>query len=152
MTRPQSEVIAEVNAKRQGHEVYSPRFYDRGRRRICKLFPGYIFVSITDYWSHLKSTRGVLSLVSFGPEQEPATVPEQVIKSLRMREQNGLVQIDNPDHGWHLGDPLRFKDGPFGGLCGLYQGQRSHDRVMVLMAFLGAARMIEAAQGELEAA
>jgi hypothetical protein len=45
---------------------------------------------------------------------------------------------------------VRVTQGPLRGLDGLYEGQRPHERVLVLLAVLGAARRVELGADDIE--
>src|SRR5258708_11637802 len=81
-THPHAEVKASLHLRRQGFEIYLPR-YLRSRRHARRvetvaapLFPGYLFVAIdmaTQRWLSIQSTIGVARLVRDGAR--PAAVP-----------------------------------------------------------------------------
>jgi hypothetical protein len=72
----------------------------------------------------------------FGPARRAVTVARTVIDELRVREKGGYVALPEP-RGFRPGDPVRFTAGLMAGALGLYAGQRSGERVAVLVAVLG---------------
>lgn len=50
------------------------------------------------------------------------------------------------------GDRVRILEGPLQGKLGLYAGQRPHERVLVLLALLGAEQRVKLARGAIEIA
>ena len=72
----------------------------------------------------------------------PARVPDGVIKEIRARERDGLIELPKPP-GLRRGDRVRITSGPFSDHLALYQGQASHDRVAVLLQLLGGRQRTE---------
>jgi transcriptional antiterminator RfaH len=105
------------------------------------LFPGYAFVLIELQWHAARWSPGVLCLVLDG--DHPAKVPDKVIAELKGRERNGLIELPAPPSGLRHGDRVLVKHGPFQDYLGLYAGQAPHERVAVLMTWLGSQRSIE---------
>lgn len=143
-TQPNSEARAALNLRRQGFEVYLPR-YLRQRRHARKvevaerpLFPRYLFVAIdtaTQRWRAIQSTFGVARLVSHG--DEPARVPEGVVNAIRAREDaRGFVALD-PKPAFAPGDKVRVLTGAFMDSAGLFGGFADHHRVAILLEMLG---------------
>jgi transcriptional antiterminator RfaH len=136
-----------------GYVTYFPRLREwrrsHGRRIEVRpaLFPGYAFIVIELQWHTARRTVGTLGLIMDG--NRPARVPDAVITEIRSRERNGLVEL--PRHELAVGDRVRVTQGPMRGLDGLYEGQRPRERVLVLLAVLGACRRVELAAGDIEA-
>ena len=113
-TNPHAEAKASLHLRRQGYEVYLPRYFKQRRhaRRIEKvaapLFPGYLFVAIdlaTQRWLSIDSTIGVARLVCQG--DRPALVPQSVIDALmRRHDAEGCVQLDRRPR-FSPGDKIR---------------------------------------------
>jgi transcriptional antiterminator RfaH len=137
-----------------GFQTYAPRI--RTRRitqtkktalRISPLFPGYAFVWIELQWHSARWAPGVLRLVLDG--EAPARVPDKVITDLRGRERNGLVELlPPPARGFRRGDSVRITRGLFAGRLAVFEGQRPHERVAVLLQLLG---RVELPKGDLAA-
>ena len=66
----------------------------------------------------------------------PAKVPDKVIAELKGREHNGLVELP-ADPGFRRGDQVRITRGVFSGQLALFERQRPHERVAVLLQLLG---------------
>jgi transcriptional antiterminator RfaH len=124
-----------------GYQTYLPRI--RVRRitqsrkvsvRTSPLFPGYAFVLIELQWHAARWSPGVLRLVLDG--DRPARVPDKVIADLKGRECDGLVELPPPPR-FQRGDPVRIVRGVFTGQLALFEGQRPHERVAVLLQLLG---------------
>jgi transcription antitermination factor NusG len=76
----------------------------------------------------------VLSLIMAG--DGPGHVPDDVIAELRSRERDGLVELPEP-RGLQPGDRVRIVSGVFRERLALNAGQTAHERVAVLLQFLG---------------
>src|ERR1700692_1239312 len=143
LTKPNQEAIAGVNLARQGYSHYCPKYKNVQPNKpstIKVLFPRYIFIFIDQFWSSILGTRGISRVLL--ANEGPATVPESVIKELRSRELNGLVQLTSPPK-FTLGEKVRTDEGPLVGHLLIYEGQSSHDRVKVLADLLGRKVLIE---------
>jgi hypothetical protein len=66
----------------------------------------------------------------------PARVPDKVITDLKGRERDGLLELPPPSNFKH-GDTVRITRGIFTRQLALFEGQRSHERVAVLLQLLG---------------
>ena len=104
------------------------------RRRLPLLFPGYCFVFIELQWHAARWSPGRLGLIMVG--DAPARVSDAVIAELRGRERDGLIELPKAP-GLKPGDHVRIIAGPFSECLALYEGQTSHERVAVLLQFLG---------------
>jgi transcriptional antiterminator RfaH len=143
-TQPNAEAKAVVHLNRQGFATYLPRYLKRRRhaRRVdtvaAPLFPRYLFVEIdiaVQRWRSIYSTVGVSQLISNG--DSPAAVPDDVVATLKAREDaNGLIKLDQRPN-LRLGDKIRIMDGVFCDCLGLYDGMPDSDRVAILLDLLG---------------
>lgn len=150
-TKPSQEARAALNLRRQALEIYLPLFFDKAANRRKPLFSRYIFVRESGGVCFiLRNSFGMSGPVAMA--DQPATVDNAVIEELRKRERHGLVEL--PDHGetFLRNQAVRIKEGPFSGLSGLYQGQSSHERVKVLLSFMGAETVCNVDVRSLEAA
>lgn len=143
LCKPRGEEVAVTNLENQGYAVYLPRLLGRHRRmgkwveRIEPLFPRYLFLRPQDETQSLapvRSTLGVTSLVRFGGQ--PAVVSNELIEALRARQ--------DPAAGVHVsrtvfkpGATVKFVEGPFSGLEGIFSKETGEERVMVLLDMLG---------------
>lgn len=143
-TRAKAEVKAAHNLIRQGFEIYLPKYLKRRShaRKVesvqAPLFPSYLFVRIdmaTQRWRAIQSTFGVSRLVSNG--SDPAPVSQQVLSSLRMREDDrGCIRLDKRPK-FALGDRVRVVAGVFAENLGLFDGMADRERVGILLDLLG---------------
>ena len=135
-TKTRQELRAIHHLEEQGFNVYCPqRPKYNGLKEVVGrqvLFPGYCFVQSGELSiASIRSTPGVIGLVSFGPQGTPATlVPAaleaiHVVEAFHCEKASGLT-----------GGTIRLIQGPFKGFKGLYS-KRSKDRVEVLLTLLG---------------
>lgn len=147
-TLPQKEVCAAENMKRQGFEVFFPRFRkvrNHARKRetiLAPVFPGYMFTRLdlkADRWVAINSTRGVKRLVGFDGGR-PQEVDPEVMEALLDRCEHGvmsqMVERLNP------GDSVRVNTGPLADLVGTIESLDSKGRVNLLFQILGSPRVI----------
>ena len=143
-TQPNGEARAEINLRRQGFDVYLPR-YQRKRRHARKseivarpLFPRYLFVGLDlarDRWRAIQSTFGVTHLVLAG--DEPAAVPDGIVDEIRDREGgDGYVALGLPP-GIGRGSRVRLVDGLFAETKGVIERIVDDRRVAILLELLG---------------
>ncbi|THB73275.1 MAG: transcription/translation regulatory transformer protein RfaH [Gammaproteobacteria bacterium] len=120
----------------QGFQCYKPEIItekiNKGVLVKAKepLFPGYLFINIdiaSINMSAIRSTRGVIKLVSFG--SKPIPVDESMISGLK----------DSSDHGnisrplFSKGDNISVIDGPFEQLDAIYHEMDGDKRAIVLL-------------------
>jgi transcriptional antiterminator RfaH len=150
-TQPNREGFAESELGRRGYEVYSPRIAERVVRRgtkivvIKSLFTNYLFLQVEVQFYSAMNCPGVVTLLLDG--ERPAKVPPKVIADLKGQERNGLVQLPRKPL-FRPGDAVKVTRGVFIGLRGLYQDQRAHERVAILLAVLG---KVELSAADIEA-
>src|SRR5262245_55596847 len=118
--QPHREAVALNFLKIRGFEIYFPRIRERrvirGRNVLVTppLFPGFAFVAIELQRRAARWSPGVLSLVMNG--ERPARVPNADILDFRARERDGYVVLPkqlSSRSGFHAGDRLRVRSGPF---------------------------------------
>lgn len=101
-------------------------------KKLEPLFPGYLFVNLeqTDpMWSKLRSTRGVIRVVSFA--NKPAAISDDVIQHIKdslhtVAEQGGIKP----------GQSVELDEGPFKGLSAIFQAYDGEERAIVLISFM----------------
>ncbi|MBW3226035.1 transcription/translation regulatory transformer protein RfaH [Marinobacter adhaerens] len=101
-------------------------------RKLEPLFPGYLFVNLEQsdpMWSKLRSTRGVLKIVSFA--NKPAGVCDEVIGHIKasldsVAEQGGIKP----------GQAVYVSEGPFEGIRAIFRAYDGEERAIVLINFM----------------
>jgi transcriptional antiterminator RfaH len=129
-----------------GFEVFLPLV--QTKRASRPLFSGYFFCRIVDRWRSINSTFGVLCLVRVG--DCPARCPDHEIDSLKaMVDGHGFITARSSTSAGQTQDCDRReganREGPFGGMSGLYAGMSTKDRERVLLHVLGGQREVRIA-------
>jgi transcription antitermination factor NusG len=142
---PQREKFAAERLRMdQGFEVFLPLV--QTKRASQPLFSGYFFCRIVEQWRSINYTLGVLCLVRVG--DCPARCPDREIDSLKaLIDRHGYVKLPEAPpppvrRKIAIGARVRIASGPFGGWSGLYAGQSTKDRELVLLNVLGGQRPI----------
>ena len=106
---------------------------------------------IVDRWRAINTTFGVLCLVRVG--DCPAKCPDREIDSLKaMTDTHGYVRLPEAQAApagrkTAIGSEVKITAGPFGGMSGLYAGQSTRERELVLLNLLGGQRPVTIAAG-----
>ena len=143
-TQPSKESVAQKHLMEQGFDVYLPKFKKTRRHArkveqiMAPLFPRYVFVGIdleVDQWRSVQGTRGVSYLLL--ADNIPATVPCEIIQSLKGQENDdGLVAINDMIF-FTKGDKVRVLDGAFKDCVAIFEKMNDKDRVQLLLSCLG---------------
>jgi transcriptional antiterminator RfaH len=143
-TQPRSEDRAQDHLLRQGFEVFLPRYIKRRShaRRVtvvpAPLFPRYLFVAFDasqQRWRAIRSTRGVIDLVSNG--DTPVPVPQSIIDEMeRRRDDDGYVLLARQVE-LKRGTKFRIDSGPFATHEAIFETIRDSDRVIALLSLMG---------------
>ena len=127
-----------------GFEVFLPLV--QTKRASQPLFAGYLFCRIVDRWRSINSTLGVLCLVRTG--DCPARCPDREIDSLKaMIDGHGYIKLPETPPALvrrkiTIGSKVRITSGPFAGMSGLYAGQSTRERELILLNLLGSQRPV----------
>jgi transcriptional antiterminator RfaH len=130
-----------------GFEVFLPLV--QTKRASAPLFSSYFFCRIIDRWRSINSTLGVLCLVRTG--DCPARCPDREIEALKaMIDRHGFIKLPEAPpppvrRPIAIGARVRIASGPFGGMSGLYAGQSTRERELVLLHVLGGQREVRIA-------
>lgn len=141
--RPNQQNIANRNLERQGFETFMPEILRDVKtakgfvQKKQSLFPGYLFVTLRageERWHAIASTRGISRIISFAGKR-PATVPSQLIASLRERtDQDGLLL---PEPRLKPGQSVLVTRGPFADFLATVENSEDDARVWLLLDLLG---------------
>lgn len=135
---------AAENLENQGFEVFHPFIQvekvRQGKLKLIDepLFPYYLFISLSevaDNWRPIRSTRGVLKLVSFG--HQPVRVADELVEMLRERV------APQPEDYLKSGDRVIIEEGPFKGLNAIFQSKKGEERVILLLELLHKQQRLE---------
>lgn len=145
-TQAQREAWAAENVIRQGYRCYFPRYLEvtvrHGQKieRVRPLFPRYLFVQTRGQWHFLTGTFGVSQVVMVGARA--AIIPDRFIAQLQAREgTDGLIILPNEGgqqaREYREGDEVQIDDPLLGAHTGIFACREPHDRVRVLLDYLG---------------
>tara|TARA_B100001540_G_scaffold254230_1_gene231084 strand:+ start:390 stop:893 length:504 start_codon:yes stop_codon:yes gene_type:complete len=139
-----AENKAEINLRRQGFEVYFPK-YKKVRRHarridtvIRPLFPRYLFVEfekVLTLWRSIRSTVGVVNVLSAG--ERPLMAPSWVVEKLREGEDSQGFISNFGQKAFGKGDRIKILDGPFADHLAIFDGLDESQRVHVFLQILG---------------
>lgn len=136
--KPRQEARAQENLRNQYFSCYCPQHavekIRHGKKVVIQqpLFPGYIFINLcklNDNWHSIRSTRGVLRMVTFAGEALP--VDDEIINNLRAR----LTSIGNKPL-FQEGAPVTIIDGPFKDLDAIFHKADGEERAIILLSVL----------------
>jgi transcriptional antiterminator RfaH len=139
-----AEMKAEAHLKRQGFEVYLPKYKTMRRhaRRIetviRSLFPRYLFIEFnanSTHWRPICSTVGVSHLLTAG--ERPLVAPSLVIEQLRQREDDSGLFSGAGGNPFQKGDTVQITTGPLADHSGIFDGLNDVQRVAVLLDIMG---------------
>lgn len=157
-TKPRQEDVALLNLQRQGFHTYLPRYKSvkkasAGMPIVFEpLFPRYVFfrpASPAQSISSVRSTRGVVTIVSFGGE--PALVRDEILRDIQQFErQRNEADLDHISP-FQPGKEVRLRNSPLNGLTGLVKSVSSQ-RVAVLLELLGRQKEVAVGHHQLELA
>jgi len=134
-TKPKKEFHLEKIFAEGGIRVYNPRYRDGNQ--IKPFFPGYQFVYF-DYpaqYKLVKYTRGVKRIV--GNDQGPIPMEEGLIREIKAREIDGLIELSKHGVEPAIGDEIEVVEGPLKGLRGIFKKDLTdRDRVLILLNYV----------------
>ena len=143
-TKPRQELRARANLENQAFDVALPMLtlerIKRGKRTPSTepLFPGYIFVKISDYsqnFHKIRSTFGVTKLVMFG--DSPARLSDELVTQMLSLDGDSPEVRELQRHvAPQLGDKVEILEGPFKGLFAEIVKLDGPSRCVVLLDFL----------------
>ena len=136
-TKARQELRASHHMEEQGFKVFCPQIpkYNGLKEVVGRqvLFPGYCFVQSGELSvASIRSTPGVIGLVSFSLEGKPATLVPAALEAIHVVEAFYCEKVSSLKPG----GAISLIEGPFKGFKGLYS-KRSKDRVEVLLTLLG---------------
>ena len=137
-----------------GFEVFLPMV--QTKRASAPLFSGYFFCPVVDRWRSINTPLGVLCLVRTG--DCPARCPDREIDSLKaMIDGHGYIKLPEARGApvarkIAIGAKVKVTAGPFGGMSGLYAGQSTREREIILFDLLGRQTPVSIAAGLVEEA
>ena len=130
-----------------GFEVFLPLV--QTKRASTPLFPGYLFARVVERWRSINFCFGVIGIVRVG--DCPSKMPDHEIEALKaMIDGHGYIRLpegcgSSVRRKIAIGSEVKITAGPFGGMSGLYAGQSTRERELVLLNLLGGQRPVSIA-------
>ncbi|MDR5866300.1 transcription/translation regulatory transformer protein RfaH [Halomonas koreensis] len=133
----------------QGFEVFHPVLQVQKKRRgrltwvSEPLFPHYLFIRLdrlASNWRPIRSTRGVLRLVTFGVDL-PVPVSDALVDTLRRH--GGPAADDDANVYFRAGEAVEITDGPFKDLQAVFANHKGEERAIVLLNMLHQQQRLE---------
>ncbi len=134
-TKPKKEFQVEKLFTEGGIEIYNPKYMYESK--IKPFFPGYGFVyfDFPAQYQLVKYTRGVKRVV--GSREAPTTIPEEVIREIKAREIDGLIELCKYGEEPEVGDEIEVMEGPLKGVRGMFKKElTAKERVIVLLNYV----------------
>ena len=139
--KPNAQMLAIENLRRQGFEVFMPKIYTTAKMRgkfvdkLKPLFPGYFFMG-TDLsqipWNSINATRGVSKAVTLDGSYRPVSI--QIVEGIRRRcDKKGVMKKIND---LASGDQIKIERGPFTDFICNVDKMLDDERAFVLISIL----------------
>ena len=137
-TKPRAECEAKLNLERQGYRVCLPitrqsvRMASGYRQQLVPMFPGYIFLKLSDLigsWYTVRSTRGVSRMVVFGAH--PGRISADMMGVIAQFADHSTRDV-TPSR-WSVGDHAEVFHGAFSGYEGVIESIDSRERITLLL-------------------
>jgi len=133
----------------QGYEIFHPVLQVQKKRRgkltwISEpLFPYYLFIRLdrlASNWRPIRSTRGVLKVVTFGLAM-PVPVDDTLVETLLAqgsREEDATANVY-----FRAGEAVEITEGPFKDLQAVFASHKGEERAIVLLNMLQTQQRLE---------
>ena len=156
-TKPHQEERAKENLENQGFETFLPMIaYEKIKQpklySLKPMFPRYLFTQFNaekNNWAHVKSTRGVSHVITFG--HKLTEVPNSVIDYLKSKvDDNDVLKLQTTRKTFQKGDELVIKQGIFQGKDATFLSMSGKERVRVLLSLMNRITIAEISEQNLE--
>ena len=143
-THPNGEQKALFHLRRQGFDVYLPRYLRRisHARKISwqprPLFPTYLFVAMLgpdQRWRAINSTIGVAYLIC--DERGPVPAPSGIVEAIRAGEDDRGLVMTGRKIPFEKGAEVQIMSGAFANHIGHFDGATDDERVVILLDLMG---------------
>ena len=156
-TKPRQEEKAKVNLENQGFKTFFPIIATEKTSQpksisFEPLFRRYLFISINaerDNWVHIKSTRGVSHVITFGDKL--TEVPNSVIDYLKSKvDDNDVLKLQTTRKTFQKGDELVIKQGVLQGKDATFLSMSGKERVRVMLSLMNRITIADISEQNLE--
>ena len=134
-TKPKKEFQVEKLFTEGGIKIYNPKYMHENK--IKAFFPGYEFIyfDFPAQYQLVRYTRGVKRVV--GNKHSPTPIPEEVIREIKSREIEGLIELYKYGEEPEVGDEIEVMEGPLKGLRGIFKKElTAKERVLILLNYV----------------
>ncbi len=134
-TKPKKEFQVEKLFTEGGIKIYNPKY--RHENKIKTFFPGYgfIYFDFPAQYQLVRYTRGVKRVI--GNRGSPTPIPEEVIREIKSREIDGLIELYKYGKEPEVGDEIEVMEGPLKGLRGIFKKElTAKERVLILLNYV----------------
>ncbi len=142
-TQFKQELAAVDNLRRQGFEVFFPRYIKKHKKGelILALFSGYVFVCFdveACRWQSIHSTIGVSRILGYGADTRvPAPCRDNVIPGLReLCDEQGIVDMARAfpveSQAYEQGEAVKILSGMFEGTTATYWNHSARGAHVIL--------------------
>ncbi len=147
-TKPRHEKKSASVLVSKGIEIFLPlktelkQWSDRKKWVERPLFPGYLFVNITELeYLDVLNSAGIVRFIFFNGK--PAIVREKTIKELKLVLNTPDLHIETIDLELNLGEIVSIKKGPFKGLEGRLIQFKGKNRISIEIECMQKAVLVE---------
>jgi transcriptional antiterminator RfaH len=143
---PQRERFACEQLSLRGYETFLPMVATKSAGEGRPLFTSYLFCRVIEQWRAINFCFGVLGIVRVG--DCPSKMPDAEVDAIKAMVVGGFVRLPEappaaPARILRKGQRVKIISGPFTGQGGIFQGQTSRQRELILLAaLLGGSRTI----------
>ncbi|KIO36116.1 transcription/translation regulatory transformer protein RfaH [Shewanella sp. cp20] len=164
--KPRGETRAQQNLALQQIETYLPTLPQQitkaGKTSVKRLplFPCYLFVYFDPLEmsvSKIHSTRGVSRII--GCREEMTAIDDAIVHSIKMREAKMLNALqlpndtklaENGEQALVVGDKVKFVDGPFKELEGIFEEESGDKRCHILFEIMGQQKRVSVSRASVK--
>ena len=142
-TKPRQEERAKENLENQGFETFLPMIaYEKIKQpklySLKPMFPRYLFTKFSvekKNWVHIKSTRGVSHVITFGDKL--TEVPDSLVGFLKTKvDDHNVVKLKVTKPAFQKGDKLVINKGVFQGKEAKFLSTTGKERVRILLKLM----------------
>lgn len=132
----------------QDYEIFHPVLQVQKKRRGKlawidePLFPHYLFIRLDrleSNWRPIRSTRGVLKIVTFGLDL-PVPISDELVETLR---RHGSATDAGSNVYFRAGEVVEITEGPFKDLQAVFASHKGEERAIVLLNMLHKQQRLE---------
>jgi len=134
-TKPKKEFQVEKLFTEGGIEVYNPKYMYENKMKPFFSGYGFVYFDFPAQYQLVKYTRGVKRVI--GSREAPTAIHEEVIREIKSREIDGLIELYKYGEEPEVGDEIEVMEGPLKGLRGIFKKElTAKERVIILLNYV----------------